>query len=119
VAAIDVVAAAEAVEAASVTSVVGRFAPATREAKPADSLTPVTTSSAPSRYEVVEAVEEEVEAVAIVVDDRPAVAGSDSCHKVPAENRCRLTHERIYDINVRVYTHIIYARTHNIGNNSM
>lgn len=81
---IDEVAAAEA--AASVMSVVGHFGPVTREAKTADSPKPATTtSSVPDQREVAEAVEEEVEVAAVVVDDRPAVAGwePDSCHKVP------------------------------------
>lgn len=76
------VAAAEAVEAASATSVVGHFGPASREAKPADSPTP-TTTSVPDRREVAEAVEEEVEAAMVVADDRPAVVGSGNRHKMP------------------------------------
>jgi len=79
------VAAAEAVEAASATSVVGHFGPASWEAKPADSPTPVTMSTAPDRREVVEAVEEEVEAATVVADDRPVVVGSGNHHKVPTE----------------------------------
>jgi len=90
----DEVAAAEAVAAASATSVAGHFGPATREAKRAGSPTPATTWSAPDRCGVVEAVVEEVgaAAAAAAADDRPAVAGSGSCHKVPAE-RPRLTHD--------------------------
>jgi len=91
----DEVAAAEVVVAASATNVAGHFGPATQEAKRVGSLTPVTTSSAPDRRGVVvEAVVVEVEAAvaaAAAVDDRPAVAGSGSCHKVPAEKQ-RLTH---------------------------
>lgn len=83
----DEVAAAEVVAAASATNVAGHFGPATREAKRVGSPTPATTSSAPDRRGVVvEAVVEEVEAaVAAAVDDRPAVAGSGSCHKVPVD----------------------------------
>lgn len=90
----DEVAAAEVVAAASATNVAGHFDPATREAKRVGSPTPATTSSAPDRRGVVvEAVVEEVEAaVAAAVDDRPAVAGSGSCYKVPAE-KPRLTHD--------------------------
>lgn len=84
------VAVAETVVAvASTTSVAGHFGPATREAKRADSPTPATTSSVPDRREVVGAVVEEfgtaAAAVVAAADDQPAVAGSGSCHKVPAE----------------------------------
>jgi len=82
------VVAAEVVAAASATSVAERFGPATRVAKRAGSPTPETTSSVPDRHEVVEAVVEEVGVVvaaAAAADDQPAVAGSGSCHKVPAE----------------------------------
>lgn len=88
-------AAAEAVVAASATSVAGHFGPAAREAKRVGSPTPATTSSVPERREVVEAVVEEVEAaaaaivaaaaVAAAADDQPAAAGSGSCHKVPGQ----------------------------------
>lgn len=77
--------AAAAVAEASAMSVAERFGPATREAKLADSPTPVTASSVLGQREVVEAVEEEFEAAVAVADDRRAVAGSCSCHKVPAE----------------------------------
>jgi len=111
----DEVAAAEVVAAASATNVAGHFDPATREAKRVGSPTPATTSSAPDRRGVVvEAVVEEVEAAvaaaaAAAVDDRPAVAGSGSCHKVPAE-KPRLTHD-LYPI---IRLHILwYIRNSN------
>jgi len=82
----DEVVAAEAVAAASATSVAGHFGPATQEAKRAGSPTPATTWSAPDRRGVVEAVVEEVgAAAAAAADDRPAVAGSGSCHKAPVD----------------------------------
>lgn len=103
----DEVAAAEVVAAASATNVAGHFDPATREAKRVGSPTPATTSSAPDRRGVVvEAVVEEVEAAvaaAAAVDDRPAVAGSGSCHKVPAE-KPRLTH----DLHPIIRLHILF-----------
>lgn len=106
----EVVVAAAAAEAAaaSVTSVVGHFGPVTREAKPADSPTPATTtSSVPDQREVAEAVEEEVEAVAVVADDRPAVAGwePDSCHKVPVEQKKK--HQ--WPVNRYVFISLQYA----------
>lgn len=106
----DEVAAAEVVAAASATNVAGHFGPATREAKRVGSPTPATTSSAPDRRGVVvEAVVEAVEAaVAAAVDDRPAVAGSGSCHKVPAE-KPRLTHDLYPTIHAYTY-YIIYGR---------
>lgn len=83
VAVIDEVAVVETVEAA--TSVVGHFGIATREVQTEDLPTPTTTSSVLNRHEIVEAVEEGLAAVDVVADDRQAVVGLDSCHRVPME----------------------------------
>lgn len=103
---IDEVVAAEA--AASATSVAGHFGPATREAKPADSPTPVTTPSVPDRREVAEAVEEEVEAAVAAADGRRAVAGSRSCHKAPAEKPAVVSAKRtcFFHRSIRVHDNI-------------
>lgn len=69
-------------------SVAGYFGPATQEAKSADSPTPVMELSALARPHGV--------AVKAAVVDRPAVAGSGSCHKVSAEkHRRRLANDCI------------------------
>jgi len=95
-------AAAEAVEAASATSVV-YFGSVSWKVKLADSPTPKTTSSVLNQREVAGAVEEEVEAAAVVADDRLAVVDWSNRHKVPVENPMA--------VNTRVcmytYTHLL------------
>lgn len=105
--------------AASVTSVVveGRFGPVTRAAKPADSPTTSVPDRRRRQHEVAaEAVEEAVEAAAAaaaVVDDRPAVvAGSDSFHRAPAENRLK-TVKHVYRLFFITKCTYVFIRTRN------